>query len=154
RAVRVEALDHAVVEGVLRAVSRLGEALDRVEDVFRGDGAVHRRAELDARLQVEGVDGAAVRRLRNGGGDVGDELVPGGVGDVVVADERADEQARVDPERVAEVFAGRVEAVGEAEGLLPADPERPAGRDARARRAVYGDDRGCEGHYADGRGEP
>jgi hypothetical protein len=48
---------------------------------------------------------------------------------VVVPDERADEQVVEDPLCVAEVLAGRIEVVGEAEVGLLTDLERAAALD-------------------------
>ncbi len=146
---RREALDHVVVERVLGSVSRVRDPLHRSHDVLRGDLAVHRWRELDPVLQVErvrlaAVRDAAVRERRNDGRDVGNGNVARAVRDVVVADERAGEQARCDSEPVAEVLAGRVEVVGGAERLLPAVDERAAGRDMVLRlpgRAGRDDDR-------------
>ncbi len=59
-------------------------------------------------------------------GEVADELVARRAWLVLVADERADEEVRVQPPRVAEVLTGRVEVVREPERLLPADGVRAA----------------------------
>src|SRR5258708_7556414 len=76
-----------------------------------------------------------------GGGGGGEERVPGGSGDVVVADERAQEQVGVDPVRAEAPLGGRVEAAAPVEvaaadrpGGLPADAVGAAGRRGRARR--------------------
>ena len=87
-------------------------------------------------LEVERVRLAAVRDHAGVGGEVRDDDVARGAGDVVVADERAHEQVRVDAERLAEVFTGRVEAVGEVERRLPLDAEHAAGLPPSSRGAL------------------
>src|SRR5262249_12915003 len=65
---------------------------------------------------------------------------------VVVADERSHEQVGVDPPRLRRALAGRVEAVGEPEGLLPAHAIDAAGSVRLVRAAAAaGDEHNHEG---------
>ena len=58
---RRHALDHVVVEPVLRDERRRADSLHRVEDVLGRDLAVQRRPELDAVLEMERVRQAVLR---------------------------------------------------------------------------------------------
>ena len=75
----------------------------------------HGRAEANPVPDPERPGPAVGRHLGKAGGEVGPELRPLDASDVVVAEQRADEKARREPERLEEVLAGRVEAVREVE---------------------------------------
>jgi hypothetical protein len=110
----VHALDDPVeVEAVLGHQRGGVDPLEGVGDVLGGDHAVDRRAELDVRLQLEGVFQAVRRDLGFGCGQVGVDLVAGRAGDVLGGHE-VPRQRPVQGERDRHVLAGRVEAVGEA----------------------------------------
>src|SRR6202042_2196155 len=80
-----------------------------------GDLPVHRRGELDVRLQVERVGQAVIGRGWHAGGQVGHDLGAGRAVDVPEVDQLA-QHGVVDREREADLrLPDRVHVVGQAE---------------------------------------